>query len=166
MLADICDNDGKKILAKAPIGKEKFCPVTLWPNQEKTSGYSWQIWRRYLRRHFAKSIPRNTRLDSDWTMDKDLGLWTTNIPSISWEAYLVKAASQLYAWQTNGCYVCHKFVSGTMPTYEPTEHQSIAPPPEAEFTPITRRNGHIICSGLIEMFLSNMESGRPPPATF
>eukprot|EP00957_Ditylum_brightwellii_P102628 7821388-Ditylum_brightwellii.AAC.1 len=89
-LADICDNDGKKILAKAVTGKERFYPITLWPNQEKPSGYSWQIWRRYLRKHFAKSTPRNTRLNMDWTMDKDLGLCTTNTPSISQEAYLVK----------------------------------------------------------------------------
>eukprot|EP00957_Ditylum_brightwellii_P188289 14334380-Ditylum_brightwellii.AAC.1 len=46
------------------------------------------------------------------------------------------------------------------------KHESIVPPPEAEFTPTTCRNGRIICSGLIEMFLPNMESGCPPPATF
>eukprot|EP00957_Ditylum_brightwellii_P040015 3028446-Ditylum_brightwellii.AAC.1 len=99
-------------------------------------------------------------------MDKYLGFWATNTPSISQAAYLVKATSQLYIRQTNGGYVCHKFVSGTMSTYKPTEHQSIVLPPEAEFTPITCRNGHIICSGLIEMFSPNMESGRPPPVTF
>eukprot|EP00957_Ditylum_brightwellii_P110967 8462890-Ditylum_brightwellii.AAC.1 len=32
--------------------------------------------------------------------------------------------------------------------------------------PITHRNGQIICSRLIEMFLPNMESGRLPQATF
>eukprot|EP00957_Ditylum_brightwellii_P167002 12713745-Ditylum_brightwellii.AAC.1 len=53
-----------------------------------------------------------------------------------------------------------------MSMYGPTKHQSIVPPPESEFTPITCRNGRIICSGLIDMFLTNLESGRPPPATF
>eukprot|EP00957_Ditylum_brightwellii_P163915 12479240-Ditylum_brightwellii.AAC.1 len=36
-LAGICDNNGKKILAKALTGKERFCPVTPWPNKEKLS---------------------------------------------------------------------------------------------------------------------------------
>eukprot|EP00957_Ditylum_brightwellii_P052285 3965542-Ditylum_brightwellii.AAC.1 len=53
-----------------------------------------------------------------------------------------------------------------MSTYEPTEHQSIVPPPEAEFMPITCHNSRIICSGLIDMFLTNLESGHLPPATF
>eukprot|EP00957_Ditylum_brightwellii_P050933 3863045-Ditylum_brightwellii.AAC.1 len=53
-----------------------------------------------------------------------------------------------------------------MSTYEPTEHQSIVSPPEAEFTPITCRNGRIICSRLIDMFLIDLESGCPSPATF
>eukprot|EP00957_Ditylum_brightwellii_P046037 3492890-Ditylum_brightwellii.AAC.1 len=65
MLADICDDDGKKILAKALTRYKRFCPVTQCPNQEKPSKHSWQIWRQYLHKYFATSIPRNATLDSD-----------------------------------------------------------------------------------------------------
>eukprot|EP00957_Ditylum_brightwellii_P095307 7259550-Ditylum_brightwellii.AAC.1 len=87
-LADICDDDGKKILAKALIGYKRFRPVTQWPNQEKSSKYSWQLWRWFLCKYFAQIVPKNAKLDSDWVLDEDLGVWTTPNLLIFRETYL------------------------------------------------------------------------------
>eukprot|EP00957_Ditylum_brightwellii_P153332 11669493-Ditylum_brightwellii.AAC.1 len=47
-LADISNNSRKRILSWALMGKARCSPTIQWPNQEMSSKYSWQIWRRYL----------------------------------------------------------------------------------------------------------------------
>eukprot|EP00957_Ditylum_brightwellii_P136632 10419807-Ditylum_brightwellii.AAC.1 len=81
-LTDICDDSRKKIFAWALMGEARCRLVTQWPNQEKLLKYSWQIWRRYLRKFFVTKIPSNSWLDMDWPLDEDLGLWTVSSPLI------------------------------------------------------------------------------------
>eukprot|EP00957_Ditylum_brightwellii_P160193 12195275-Ditylum_brightwellii.AAC.1 len=71
-LADISNNNGKRILSWALTGKAHGRPMTQSPNQEMPSKYSWQIWRRYLHKFFVTTIPANSRLNKDWPLDEDL----------------------------------------------------------------------------------------------
>eukprot|EP00957_Ditylum_brightwellii_P056835 4308726-Ditylum_brightwellii.AAC.1 len=75
-LADICNDNGKYIQSKLLTGKRRLRPTTPWPNQEKPTKLSWRVWRRFLQNCFAQRVPKNSRLDKDWRLDADLGLWT------------------------------------------------------------------------------------------
>eukprot|EP00957_Ditylum_brightwellii_P189960 14461429-Ditylum_brightwellii.AAC.1 len=71
-LADISNNSGKIILPWALTGKAWCRPTIQWPNQKMSSKYSWQIWRRYLRKFFVTKIPASSQLNKDWPLDEDL----------------------------------------------------------------------------------------------
>eukprot|EP00957_Ditylum_brightwellii_P113866 8680796-Ditylum_brightwellii.AAC.1 len=62
--------------------------MTSWPNQEELLKLSWKIWQCYLVEFFATNISSNTRLDGDWLLDADLGLWITYNPSILRDQYI------------------------------------------------------------------------------
>eukprot|EP00957_Ditylum_brightwellii_P192197 14630426-Ditylum_brightwellii.AAC.1 len=152
-LADICDDSEEKILSWALTGYARCWPESPWPNQTKPSKYSWQIWRRFLRRFFVSRIPSNSRLDTDWPLDKDLGLWTVSRSLILRDAYFDKESGALYVRSTNGRFTWHNRIEGYMSTYSPMTHHLPAPPPTATFTPIRRFRDQVICTGLIDSFL-------------
>ena len=134
-LANISNNNGKRILSWALMGKAQCRLMTQWPNQEMPSKYSWQIWRRYLRKFFVTKIPSNLRLDRDWPLDEDLGLWTVSSPLIWRDAYFDHESGTLYVCSRNGCFTQHTRMNGHMSTYTPTQNQLPEPPPNAKFTP-------------------------------
>eukprot|EP00957_Ditylum_brightwellii_P002631 202265-Ditylum_brightwellii.AAC.1 len=78
----------------------------------------------------------------------------------------ILASNQLYAQHTNGFYVCHEFVPGSLSTFSPTKYQRSSPPDDAVFTPITCQQGHIICSGLINSFLDAAAENTLSAVTF
>eukprot|EP00957_Ditylum_brightwellii_P000330 25671-Ditylum_brightwellii.AAC.1 len=143
-LADLCDDDGRLILCGMLTGSIQCRPVTPWPNQENPSKLSWQIWRRYLRRLFLTKIPTNSRLDKDWPLYHDLGLWTTSTPSIMRDAYIKKSTDILYVRSDNGYFVHHVRSTGHMSTYVPMESHDTKSPDTAIFIPIHRLNGKVV----------------------
>eukprot|EP00957_Ditylum_brightwellii_P071892 5464058-Ditylum_brightwellii.AAC.1 len=85
---------------------------------------------------FVTKIPANSRLDFDWPLDEDLGLWTVAHPLILRDTYYEHASGTIYVCSTNGCFTQHTRVEGHMSTYTPMTHQLPAPPSTATFTPI------------------------------
>eukprot|EP00957_Ditylum_brightwellii_P182434 13897479-Ditylum_brightwellii.AAC.2 len=106
-LADLCGDNGRLFLCGMLTGSIQCHPATLWPNQEKPSKLSWQIWRRYLQKFFFTKIPANSRLDKDWPLDNDLGLWITYTPSIMRDVYMNKSTDILYVRSETGYFVHH-----------------------------------------------------------
>eukprot|EP00957_Ditylum_brightwellii_P193132 14704996-Ditylum_brightwellii.AAC.1 len=96
------------------MGKARWRPMTQCPNQEMPSKYSWQIWRRYLRKFFATKIPANSRLNKDWPLNEDLGLWTVSSPLIWRDAYYDHESRTLYLCSTNGHFTQHTRVERQM----------------------------------------------------
>eukprot|EP00957_Ditylum_brightwellii_P075574 5744266-Ditylum_brightwellii.AAC.1 len=95
-IADICNDNRKMILRGAPNSTTRFRPTIPWPNQEEHLKFSWTTWQRYLRKFFATNIPANTRLDKDWSLDTDLGLWITYKSNILRDAYIETEMDTLY----------------------------------------------------------------------
>eukprot|EP00957_Ditylum_brightwellii_P182592 13908336-Ditylum_brightwellii.AAC.1 len=85
----------------------RFRPTTPMLNLEEPLKLSWRTWQCYLRNFFATNIPANTRLDKDWPLDMDLGLWTTNKPNILRDMYIETKTDTLYVQSKHGYFVHH-----------------------------------------------------------
>eukprot|EP00957_Ditylum_brightwellii_P070722 5375277-Ditylum_brightwellii.AAC.1 len=135
-LADICDDNRKYIRCELLTGTVQLRPMTPWPNQEKPSQLSWRVWRRFLRNCFATKISKNSRLDKDWPLDEDLGLWITTTPLIWRQAYIDPNNDTLYARDENGSFSIYTLLPGQMSTYAPTMTVTTTPPSSVVFTPV------------------------------
>eukprot|EP00957_Ditylum_brightwellii_P100190 7635665-Ditylum_brightwellii.AAC.1 len=141
------------ILSGALNGITRFRPTTPWPNQEEPLKLSWRTWRHYLCNFFEINIPANTRLDKDWPLDMDLGLWITYKPNILRDAYIETEMDTLYLRSEHGYFVHHVCSAGHMLAYEPLETYDTEPPIKAIFTPIKKLKGKITCTHLTDTFL-------------
>eukprot|EP00957_Ditylum_brightwellii_P203971 15337007-Ditylum_brightwellii.AAC.1 len=145
-LADICNDDKKRILCWALTGYTQARPVFPWPNQAKPSKYSWQIWQRYICTLFVTKIQNNSRTDKDWSLDDNLGLWTTQHLLLHRDAYFVEDKNKVYVKNMHGCYVCHKHTPRSISMYELMTVQLPSPPSNAVFTPTKKLpDPHIQC---------------------
>eukprot|EP00957_Ditylum_brightwellii_P198917 15161829-Ditylum_brightwellii.AAC.1 len=113
-LADICNDNGKYIWNELLTGKLRLRRTTPWPNQEKPTKLSWRVWHCFLRNCFAPKVPKNLRLDKDWQLDKDPGLWTKSKPLIWRRAYFDPNKDTLYARNATGSYSIYNQLQGHM----------------------------------------------------
>eukprot|EP00957_Ditylum_brightwellii_P141843 10806836-Ditylum_brightwellii.AAC.1 len=76
-----------------------------------------------------------TRLDKNWPLDEDLGLWITTTPMIWRRAYIDLVNDILYSRDDNGSFTLYHRLPGHMSAYAPSLMTTHTPPRSAIFTP-------------------------------
>eukprot|EP00957_Ditylum_brightwellii_P042706 3233907-Ditylum_brightwellii.AAC.1 len=68
-------------------------------------------------------IPKNTRLDKNWPLDRALGQWTLADPLTHRNSYLDQGPNIMYVKNINGQYTKFEQAEGTDYSYKSTEAQ-------------------------------------------